>query len=376
MRWALLGPFPPYRGGISHYGTFLARALEEEDEVRALNFRRLYPRLLFPGKTQLDESASSLRYPSERMLDSLSPASWEKAARFLAKEKPDALIFQWWHPFFGPAYAWIARRMAKLSPESRRLMLCHNVLPHESSFVDRALMKLGRSPMQGFLAHSEGDGEALRKLYPEALVRVHPHPPYHGLSDSSMDSETARGKLGIDPGEKILLFFGLVRQYKGLDLALEALALSDDPTLRLWVVGEFYEKQAETEKQIERLKLQGRVRLVNRYVPNDEIPLYFQAADLLLLPYRSATQSGIVEIAHASSRPVLATDVGGLSAQIRHRETGLLVPPEDPVALANAIEQYFREGLEAGFVKAIRAELSTRDWASLARCLRELAVGS
>ncbi|MBC8366042.1 glycosyltransferase [bacterium] len=373
MNWALVGPLHPYRGGIAHYGALLAHELARKDEVFALNFSLLYPGFLFPGRTQLDESQSAIAFPSSQRLSSIDPLSWERSAKLLAERDFDAVIFQWWHPFFGPAYGWMARRLAKLSPRTRRLFLCHNVEPHEASAVDRSLSRYGRRRAQGFLAHSQHDAARLAEMYPASVQRVHAHPRYSALGESRLDRASARAQCGLSSDERALLFFGLVREYKGLDLALEALAKLD-MRYRLHVVGEFYEKRTRYDALIARLGLQERVNIVDRYVPNEEVPAWFAAADLVVLPYRDATQSGIVEIAHGAGRASLVTDVGGLSAQVQDGRTGLVVKPDDAAAIAEAVERYFDGNLEALMQKAIMEEAGSKSWAGLATTLRELAA--
>ncbi len=376
MRWALLGPVHPYRGGIAHYGALLARELAREDEVAAFNYRRLYPGLLFPGRTQYDESASPLGVAAPRLLDSVNPLSWRRTAAAIAAAEPDALVCHWWQPFFGPALGSVLGRLAALAPASSRLLLCHNVLPHERRRLDRRFARPALARAQGFLVHSESDAAVLRALLPAARVRVHPHPSYEALlaEGGALTREQARAALGIAPEARVLLFFGYVRAYKGLDLALRALAALADPRLQLWVVGEFYEPRARTEALIAELGLRDRVRIVDRYVPNEEVGRYFQAADLVLQPYRSATQSGIAQIALAAGRPVLATRVGGLPEQIEDGVSGLLVPPEDPAALAAAIQRFFEAALADALAPGIAAARARFAWSGLASALRALAA--
>jgi glycosyltransferase involved in cell wall biosynthesis len=374
MRWALLGPLHPYRGGIAHYGALLAQELAREDAVHALSFTRLYPGLLFPGRSQYDTSEKPLSYPAARRLDSIDPLSWERTARAIAALAPDALLIHWWHPFFGAAYGTLLRRVAHLSPRCRRLLLCHNVLPHERSRVDSWLTRYAFGPAQGFLVHSSDQAERLRALRPGAACAVHPHPRYGAFrAEAGPSHEEARRRLGIPPDQPVALFFGYVRAYKGLDLALGALARAPVADLRLWVVGEFYEDRASYEAQIRSLGLTDRVVLVDRYVPNEELPLYFQAADLVVQPYRSATQSGIAQIAFAFGKPVIATRVGGLPEQIADGVTGLLVPPGDEQALAAALERAFTERLAERMAPAIAAASARASWEGLAAALRALA---
>jgi glycosyltransferase involved in cell wall biosynthesis len=374
MRWALVGPLHPYRGGIAHYGALLALELARSDEVAAVNFRRLYPRLLFPGRTQFDESRAPIAFEAPRLLGSLDPASWRRSARHIAALRPDALLCHWWHPFFGLAYGGLARHLARELPGCRRLLLCHNVHPHESSRVDRWLTRRALDRFQAFLVHSQEDAAHLRGFLPGAELAIHPHPRYNAFHRDVPSREAARQRLGIGPAERVALFFGYVRAYKGLDLALEALAAV--PDLRLWVVGEFYEDRRPYEARIRSLGLGDRVVLEDRYVANEEVPLFFQAADLVVQPYRSATQSGIAQIAFAFHTPVLATRVGGLPEQIDEGVTGLLVPPDDAAALARALRRFFAEDLAAPMAAAIRADAERFSWSGLADALRRLARGA
>jgi len=374
MRWALVGPLHPYRGGIAHYGALLARELAGADEVAAFNYRRLYPGLLFPGRTQYDASASPFALPAPRLLDSLDPLSWRRTALAIAAAAPDAVLCHWWQPFFGPALGGVLGGLARRAPACRRVLLCHNVLPHERSRLDLLFARRAFARAEGFLVHSESDAAALRALLPGARLRVHPHPSYDAFAAEAPTPAAARAALGIAPGVRVLLFFGYVRAYKGLDLALRALAQlrDEDPALTLLVVGEFYEPRARTEALIEELGLRHRVRIVDRYVPNEEVARYFQAADLVLQPYRSATQSGIAQIALACGRPVLATRVGGLPEQIEDGVSGLLVPPEAPAALAAAIRRYFAEDLATRLAPGIAAARMRFAWSGLASALRGL----
>jgi len=372
MRWALVGPLHPFRGGIAHYGAVLARELAARDEVRALNFRRLYPRLLFPGRSQLDPSEAPIGFESRRLLGALDPLSWERGARYLAAAEPDALLCHWWHPFFAPAYGVLARRLKRRLPGCSVLLLCHNVLPHERSAVDRSLARFAFRAADAFLVHSESDAARLDTLMPGARRAVHAHPRYDVFRGAEADRAAARARLGIADGERIALFFGYVRAYKGLDLALAGLARAKLPELKLWVVGEFYEDRAPYERQIAELGLGERVILVDRYVPNEAVADYFLAADLVLQPYHSATQSGIAQIAAAFKRPVLATRVGGLPEQIEDGVTGLLVAPGDPAALAAALERFFAEALGADMEAALAEADARFSWEHLADTLRAL----
>ncbi|MCP4546164.1 MAG: glycosyltransferase [bacterium] len=381
MRWALVGPLHPFRGGIAHYGALLASELARncDTEVHALNFTQLYPGILFPGKTQMDESGTPLSFDSIRRLGSYNPVSWEISARQVAAWRPDAVVCHWWHPFFGPAYGTLFRRLKRLAPDCRRLLLCHNVLPHERSAVDGLLTRYAFDPVDGFLVHSRNDGDRLLDFIPGARHVVRPHPRYDAFDGdptaAGPDRAAIRQRLGYTADDRVPLFFGYIRAYKGLDLALRALAATEDPRQKLLVVGEFYEERAPYDTLIRELNLTDRVQVVDRYVPNEEVAEWFAAADLVLQPYHSATQSGIAQIAHAFGLPVVATAVGGLPEQIEDGKTGILTPPGDVVALAAALNRFFDEELGPEMADEITRAAERFSWSGLVEGLHELVAG-
>jgi glycosyltransferase involved in cell wall biosynthesis len=367
MKVCLVGPAYPYRGGIAHFTSLLAREFAVSHDVLVINFKRLYPNILFPGKTQFDESGSPLEVASERIIDSLNPLSFYTAARTMAGRRPDLVVFQWWHPFFAFAYSTSAFLLKRFH-ETRRVFLCHNVLPHEASATDRLLIRIGFSQADAFLVQSEEDRANLERIKRRPRVEVHPHPIYDVFRRGEMSREQARQQLGIDG--PMLLFFGYIRPYKGLPILLEAFArvLTRLPA-RLFIVGEFYEDKAPYLRLIERLSLNGRVTLVDRYVPNEEVELYFTACDLVVLPYLSATQSGIVQIAYGFDKPVVVTAVGGLPDVVDHGRTGMVVPPGDPKALAEAVVEFFEGDKAAEYSRGIQAVKGKFSWT---RCVEKL----
>jgi len=342
-RFCLIGPTYPYRGGISHYNTCLMRELAKRHEVRAINFSRLYPGFLFPGKTQLDESATPLAADSERAIDSINPFTWIRAGFRAARMRPDVTLVQWWHPFFAPAMFTICS-ILRLMRRGKVVFLCHNVLPHEKSLVDRMLAGVAFAAADGFLVQSREDREKLLRIRKKAPVAVHPHPIYDFFGTGSVTKEGARRTIGAGDGP-LLLFFGFIRGYKGLVYLIEAMSLIREKVpAKLLIVGEFYEDSRPYTELAARLGLDDAVRFESRYIGNEEVESYFVASDLVILPYVSATQSGIVQIAIAFDRPVVVTDVGGLPEAVEREKTGFVVPARDPAALARAIVRFFEEG--------------------------------
>ncbi len=378
MKVALLGPTYPHRGGIAHYTTLLSRAFAERigaSSLSMISFRRLYPGFLFPGTTQFDASGEALRPPvePEATLDSMSPLSWIAAGRRLRALKPDLLVVPWWHPFFGPSLGTAARTARPRSAAGpKRIFLCHNVEPHEATPLDRALSSYGLGAADGFLVHARVEEERLRPRAHGRPVRVHPHPTYDVFSRTPPDRDAARAAVGARG--KTILFFGYVRPYKGLADLLEALRLArPDAWDTLLVVGEFYEPRERYAAALAHPALQGKVTVVDRYVANEEVAAYFAAADVVALPYRAATGSGIAQVAFGAGVPVIATRTGGLEEVVEEGTTGLLVPPEEPAALARALERFFDDELAAPLREGVSRARVRYGWSALVDALLELA---
>ena len=356
MKLCVVGPAYPFRGGIAHHTTLLCRHLAERHQVEAVSFKRLYPSFLFPGKSQLDPD-SSKDAVAIRLIDSMNPRTWVDAGKYVSDLAADWVIVQWWQPFFGPCLASIASRARA---RSKVAFICHNVLPHERFPFGRALALRALRHGDGFIVHSEQDMNDLQSLLPGARVHKTVHPQYELFPITNMSKQAARIRLGVEG--RMILFFGLVRKYKGLMDLIDAMSLVRSRDITCLAAGEFYDKKNSYEARIQALGLDGRVRLIDRYVPNDEVEPYFAAADVVVLPYRSATQSGIAQMAFRFGRPVISTSVGGLPESIDDGRTGILVPPNDPAALAKAIGQYYDESLEARFAAGIRADEGRFSW--------------
>jgi D-inositol-3-phosphate glycosyltransferase len=374
VRIALLGPVHPYRGGIAHYTAALTRALLERGHAaRVFSFTRQYPRLLFPGQRQTDTSEAALAVPSERVIDSLSPLSWWRASRAAAAFGPTLVLVQWWHPFFAPSLGTVARWVRRRTG-AQVVFVCHNVRPHEASRLDSALLRYAYGAADAFVVQARGEARRLRELIGEAApVEVAPHPPYEVLSELAppLERAVARARLGLT-APRVVLFFGLVREYKGLSVLLDAFAQLDDPGAQLVVAGEFYAPAGPYRAQVERLGLAGRVRFDARYIPNEEVGAYFSAADVVALPYRHATQSGIVQLAWAYGVPVVVSAVGGIPEVVEDGVSGLLVPPERPDALSEALRRFFAEGLEGPLREGVRQARRRHSFAGVAEAIERL----
>ena len=363
MRISLIGPTYPFRGGIAHYTTLLNRALGQQHSVQFVSFRRQYPLWLFPGQTDKDSSDKPLRADRvEYLLDPFAPWTWLQVARQVQYHRADLVVLPWWVPFWAAPFR-VTIALIKLFTEAQIIFICHNVLPHESSIFDRFWARLGLGLGDGFIAHSPEQVEQLLDIFPGADARCAPHPTYAVFGTERWTKEAARRELGLNPEDRLLLFFGFVRPYKGLHHLLAAMpTILQQIELTLFVVGEFWRGKAEIENHIAQLGLDKHVRLIDRYVPNERVELFFAAANLVVLPYEAATGSGILQIALGLERPSVVTDVGGLADIVVHGETGLVVPPRDSTALAEAIVRYFEENLESKFVENIHRSQERFSW--------------
>ena len=370
-RIALLGPAYPLRGGMAHFLAFVYRALEARAEVVQFSLSRQYPAFLFPGKTQQDVSQKPLRVPAEPILDAVAPWRWPAAGRRIAEWRPDALVVNWWLPFFGPAFA--AMMAAAHRAGAVNVLLAHNLVPHDRRPLDGLFTRLVLDRSDGFLVASEAVERDLRRLVPGARYRRVLHPVYDQFAGDEPRA-AARAALGLD-GET-LLFFGFVRAYKGLDTLIDALPLirRERPRATLVVAGEFYEPVEPYRRRAAELGVGDAVRILDRYLPDEEARRLLAAADVLVLPYRTATQSGVLQVAYGAGCPVIATRVGGLPEFVAEGVSGFTVPPDDPAALAAAALRFFAAGGREAFEPGVRRHAGSFSWDALAAALIELVA--
>ena len=323
MKIVLVGTAYPLRGGIAHYFALLYKNLSIRHNVEVVTFTRQYPALFFPGKTQEEQLSGGVAIPSERLIDSINPMTWVTAARAIARKKPDLLIFKYWLPFYGPCFGAIA------------------------SMVRR---------------------------WTGARCRFAPHPVYE-IFGKRLSKSLARKRIECSD-KRVLLFFGYIRRYKGLETLLHAMPLIlKRLSVTLLVVGEFYEDEHRYRGLLKTLSLEKHVLIRADYVPNDQVGAYFSASDVVVLPYRSATQSGIVQIAYQFDKSVIATDVGGLSEVVIDGVTGFIVPPNDPSALADAVVEFYQKKLEKKFERGVKKEKPRYSWNAMVQTIEEITQG-
>jgi len=372
MKIVIVGTAYPLRGGIAHYNAILYKHLSERHSVEIVTFTRQYPSIFFPGKTQDEKGGPENAVPTEQLVDSINPWTWYTTAKAIARKKPDLLIFKYWMPFFAPCFGTIAR-LVKRWTGTKVLFICDNVIPHERRIGDTALTRYAFAAVDSFVVQSGAVEKELKAFYPRASYELVPHPVYE-IFGTLMPKDKARKELGIT-GEHVILFFGYVRRYKGLHILLDAMpSILKSVKVKLLVVGEFYDDEQKYRQQIEQKKLGDHVLVHSDYVPNEEVSRYFSAADVVVLPYVSATQSGIVQIAYQFDRPVIATDVGGLAEVVLNEQTGFIVKSEAPEEVANAVVRFYKEGREAEFVRNVHSEKKKYSWDNLVQAIERLTA--
>lgn len=373
MRFVLVGPAYPFRGGIAQYTTSLFRALSERHEVCLISFSRQYPGPLFPGRTQKDESKSPFRVPHEPLFDSLSPSSWRRVGKRICDYTPDAVVFQWWQPFFGPAYRGAIHELRKHS-DIPVFFLCHNLLAHDRPPLpghrtwERLLTRRVFKHVDGFLVHADEMIGQLKDFNPTPLVRKIYHPLYNFYLEWDNPSPT-----GTDSDMLRLLFFGKIRKYKGLSVFLEALSrLKGEIPFQATIAGEFYIAPIPYRKAAQRLGIESLLSWREHYIPNEEVPGLFREADLVVLPYLEATQSGVVPVAYQFEVPVIASDVGGLSEVVLEGQTGYLVPAGNPEAIADKIIRFYRGQKKREFQENIRKFRQRLSWHQVVESIEDM----
>lgn len=377
MRICVVGPTYPYRGGIAHYTTLLVRHLRERGHwVGFYSFTRQYPRWFFPGKTDKDPSTAPLRVACEYVLDPVNPVTWWQLYRKVRADEPALLVLQWWVPYWTPSLAMISRWI-RHNTSIAIVFICHNVVPHEGGGVlDRRLAWTVLHQAHAFIVHSDQDRYRLLALLPGATVVKTHHPTYVELAEHQQaTSAQMRQQLGLPADCPILLFFGFVRPYKGLEYLIQALPLVlQQQRVHLLVVGEFWTAPSFYQSYAHEFGVEHAVTFINRYIPNEELQHYFGVADVVVLPYVEATQSGVVQLAFGFGKSVITTSVGGLHEVVQDGVNGLIVPPQDVGALARAIVRFFAEDLASTQVAHVLqvARSQSFSWQELIQCLEHI----
>jgi glycosyltransferase involved in cell wall biosynthesis len=368
----IIGPAHPLRGGLASYNERLARQfLSAGHRVTILTFSLQYPGFLFPGTTQYSSEPAPADLDIRVCINSVNPFNWLKTGRMLRRMKPDLVVVRFWLPFMGPALGTILRFVRGLKG-TRVVCIADNIIPHEHRPGDKLFTKYFTGSADAFLTMSEKVLSDLRQFDDRKPAQFVPHPLYDNFGEGIPRSE-ARALLGLPAEGRIILFFGFIRKYKGLDLLLEAMA---DPRIgaagiRLLVAGEFYEDEAPYRALLQRPEIAERVIMRTNFIPDSEVRNYLCAADLVVQPYRSATQSGVTPLAYHFETPMLVTRVGALPDMVPDGEVGIVCEP-DPTAIAEGILRFYETGADH-FIPHIRSEKRKYTWQRIQETLQSLA---
>ncbi len=374
----IIGPAYPYRGGNALFVTQTFEKLKDDFDVKIFNYSLLYPSILFPGTTQFDKSEKQLfKVPNERLVNSISQLNWYKVSKRIIQEKADLIIFDWWHPFFGFCHGTISSLIKKEYP-NKILFITENVVSHEANRIDKILTKIGLRNASMFLALSKNVEEELEKFAKGSKIFRSELPIYDCYkNDDIPEISKFKSQLGINNDDQVILFFGYVRKYKGLDILLKAfpMILQKYPNTYLLVVGEFYDNPSSYFKLIEELNIPERVKVINQFVPNEEVAKYYLASDVVVLPYRSATQSGILNVAYGFNKPVIVTNVGGLAEFVIEGKTGFVIKPDSEDEIVKGYEEYLRKKDEENFKENILEYNRKNSFDNLPKLISQIISG-
>lgn len=367
----IVGPAYPYRGGIAAFSERLATEfITLGHEVVLYTFTLQYPEFLFPGKTQYSTSPAPENLLIRRTLNSIGPWSWIKTAKMLRREQADHIIYAFWLPYMGPALGTVARLASRpyKGHKPHQTGLLHNLIPHDKHYFNRQFARYFTGAMDRFTTMSKAVQADVRELAPSKFCNYSPHPLYDNFGEA-VDREDACKVLGLNASDVNLLFFGLIRDYKGLDWLLQAFAdprLMKRDDIKLLVAGEFYYDGTKYPELARALGIEQKIVWKSEFVPDDQVKYWFGAADLVVQPYKTATQSGITQIAYHFVKPMLVTRVGGLAEVVPDGKAGYSVEPEVK-AIADAICDFIER--RPDFTEGLLEEKSRYSWEEMAKAL-------
>lgn len=372
MKIIILGSAYPLRGGLATYNERLSKAFQDEGhDVTIYNFSLQYPSILFPGKSQYSTEGAPNDLKIITKVNSINPLNWYAVGNEIKNLKPDLIIVKYWLPFMGPCFGTILRR-AKKNKHTKVISILDNIIPHEKRIGDKAFTKYFIKPIDGFVSMSAKVKDDLKQFDTTKPSVLQPHPLYDNFGEQ-VSREEALKELNLSPDFRYLLFFGFIRKYKGLDILLDAMA--DDKIkalpIKLLVAGEFYEDEKPYLEQIEKLKLEKRVLLIKDFISNERVKYFFSAADLVVQPYRHATQSGVTQVAYQFNVPMIVTDVGGLAEIVPDGKAGYVVPPTSN-DIANAIVKTFQSDNLSNLISGVIEEKKRFSWRAMVDSITSL----
>ncbi len=360
----ILGPAHPLRGGgMTTFNHRLAKEfIAQGHHCSIVSFSLQYPSILFPGKSQYTNEPAPDGIPITSLINSINPMNWIKVGNKIKNEKPDMVVVRYWLPFMGPALGTILRQIKK-NHHTQIVCIADNMIPHEKRPGDKQFTQYFVKPIDRFITMSNKVLADLRTFSTKPATLVQ-HPLYDNFG-SIISKQEARQYLTLAPTDKIVLFFGFIRKYKGLDLLLQAIkeVSLKIPDIKLLIAGEFYEDEKPYLDLIEKLGIRKNVILKNNFIPDSEVKYYLCAADVLVQPYKNATQSGVTPLAYHFEKPMIVTNVGGLPDLVPNEKCGFVVTP-DPTEIANGIERFYKLG-ESYFIPHLRSEKQKYSWKNI-----------
>ncbi|MBD3164866.1 glycosyltransferase [Candidatus Woesearchaeota archaeon] len=373
MKIICIGPTAPYKGGISHYNTLLCNNLRKRHDVELISWKRRYPKIFYPAEQLDEQSKKKISSDAMFLLDCLNPITWIKAFLVIKKKGPNLIIFHWVSPFHAPIFAFICF-LTKYFTKTKILLICHNVFPHERSLFDKILTKSVFYNSDFFMVHSKEDLRNLKRLKNNAKSKLGFHATYSIFDIEKYDISKLKKNMGLR--NRVILFFGFVRQYKGLRYLIESMPLIlRELQLDLLIVGEFWDSKEEYINMINSRGIQNYVKIIDKYVPNEDIGKYFSVSDLVVLPYLSATQSGVIQIAFGMGKPVVTTNVGGLSEVVASGKTGYVVKSKDSKEIAYSVIDFYKNNRTDFFASNISKEVKNFSWSKYVQLIESLVAG-
>ena len=372
QRIIIIGPGHPLRGGLATFNHRLAKEfIDEDNECFLVSFSLQYPSLLFPGTSQYSDEPAPEGLAIHSLINSINPFNWLNAGRKIRQWKPDIIVVRYWIPFMGPALGTVLRKVKK-NKHTKVICIADNIIPHEKRTGDILFTKYFLKACDAFITMSQKVLEDLRQFEKEKPAQLVYHPLYDNFGER-LEKNEARQHLGLNSDEKIILFFGFIRKYKGLDLLLQAMADEriKKENIKLLIAGEFYEDEKPFLELIKNGQLENNVILKTNFIPDSEVKYYLCSGDCIIQPYRNATQSGVTPLAYHFERPMIVTNVGGLPSLVPHQKSGLVCEP-NPKSIADAILQFYQLG-ESYFIPHLREEKKKYSWKNLVSAIMELS---
>ncbi|MCZ2393863.1 MAG: glycosyltransferase family 4 protein [Chitinophagales bacterium] len=373
MKVAILGTAYPFRGGLAAYNERMAKEmLAQGDQVKIYTFSLQYPAFLFPGTSQYSSLPAPKDLDIEVCVNSINPFNWIKTGLKIRKWKPDILIVKFWLPFMAPCLGTICK-IVRTNKHTKVIAVLDNIIPHEHRIGDKLFTQYFVNSVDGFIAMSNSVYNDINYFDNKKQRLLYPHPLYDNYG-SIIDKSEAKKQLGLDIHTNYLLFFGLIRDYKGLDILLKAFALLKNKlsNTKLIIAGDYYANKEEYEQLFDTLKIKQDLELHTQFIPDDEVNKFFCAADVVVQPYKTATQSGVTQICYHFNKPMIVTNVGGLPEIVPHNKVGLVVEPNE-IAVADAILQFYQEAKEIEFINNILIEKEKYSWNTLCTKIKQLA---